>query len=142
MTLIEKKGDVFSLQDTHYIAHCISSDCVMGAGIAVEIDKKFNMQKILLKDYNKEERQHPTCILEDSVFNLITKDRYYDLPKYDDLGTTLEMMRNICIRFNIKKLVIPKIGCGLDRLRWSQVKKMILSIFNDVDIQIVVMSKE
>ena len=39
---------------------------------------------------------------------------------------------------NIKKLVMPKIGCGLDRLSWDKVEPMIQEIFKDLDIEIVV----
>ena len=39
---------------------------------------------------------------------------------------------------NIKKLVIPKIGCGLDRLSWDKVEPMVQEIFKDLDIEIVV----
>ena len=34
---------------------------------------------------------------------------------------------------NIKKLVIPKIGCGLDRLSWDKVEPMVQEIFKDLD---------
>ena len=39
---------------------------------------------------------------------------------------------------NIKKLVMPKIGCGLDRLSWGKVEPMVQEIFKDLDIEIVV----
>lgn len=30
-----------------------------------------------------------------------------------------------------------RIGCGLDRLKWSDVKRNIVEIFEDVDIEIL-----
>ena len=50
----------------------------------------------------------------------------------------LEEMKKQAIEMNIKKIAMPKIGCGLDRLMWYRVSKMIQEIFNDTDIEIVV----
>ena len=35
-------GDLFSCPEDEALAHCISEDCRMGAGIAVLFKKKFN----------------------------------------------------------------------------------------------------
>ena len=47
-------------------------------------------------------------------------------------------MAFMCKQFNIKKLAMPKIGCGLDRLQWSKVRENIKEAFKDIDIEIVV----
>ena len=36
------------------------------------------------------------------------------------------------------KLAMPKIGCGLDKLSWSQVYDIICEVFEDMDIDIVI----
>lgn len=41
-------------------------------------------------------------------------------------------------KLNIKKLGIPKIGCGLDGLDWDNVKLLIKHIFAGSGIQIIV----
>ena len=33
---------------------------------------------------------------------------------------------------------MPRIGCGLDRLRWKKVREIIKSIFQDTDLEIEV----
>lgn len=43
------KGDLFSCPSTHSLAHCISMDCRMGAGIAVLFKKKFEGVEELLE---------------------------------------------------------------------------------------------
>ena len=45
-------------------------------------------------------------------------------------------MRDYCIKYNIRYLAMPKIGCGLDKLQWSKVREIIKDEFKDVDIQI------
>lgn len=44
--------------------------------------------------------------------------------------------------YGIKKLAMPQIGCGLDRMDWNNVKEMILHIFQDIqDLEILVCKK-
>lgn len=43
----EEKRDLFSVDDSYYIAHCISADFALGAGIAKEIDRRFNTREEL-----------------------------------------------------------------------------------------------
>ena len=45
MILNEKKGNLFELDKKYALAHCISQDCAMGAGIAVAFDKEFRGMK-------------------------------------------------------------------------------------------------
>lgn len=39
----EEKLNLFSIDDSYYIAHCISADFALGAGIAKEIDERLNI---------------------------------------------------------------------------------------------------
>jgi len=81
-------------------------------------------------------------VLIDKVFNLITKEKYWHKPTYSDLHSSLEKMKNICLEKQIKKVAMPKIGCGLDKLNWHHVKKTLNDVFKDVDIEINVYSCE
>ena len=56
----------------------------------------------------------------------------------DEFQTMNKYKREIEKNKNIKKLVMPKIGCGLDRLSWCKVEPMVQEIFKDLDIEIVV----
>ena len=40
----EEKLNLFSIDDSYYIVYCISADFALGAGIAKEIDKRFNIR--------------------------------------------------------------------------------------------------
>lgn len=137
MILKEEKRNLFTVDDKYYLAHCISSDCAMGAGIAVQFQKKFNLRGKLLK-YDENIRKHPTCILEGKVFNLITKEKYWHKPTYNSLYSSLNIMKTIAKSNNIKYIAMPKIGSGLDRLQWGKVREMIEDIFNDSDIEILI----
>ena len=134
MTLVMEQGDLFDLQDTHYLAHCISSDCGMFGGIAVEFVKRYDMKNKLLRTYDGLMRTHPTCLRIDKVFNLITKENVGDKPTYEDLEISLNTM---CMT-GITQIAMPKIGCGIDGLEWNKVEKIIRDVFEDTDVNITV----
>lgn len=44
----EIKGNIFDyITENDYIAHCISGDFALGAGIAKEIDKRYGVKNVL-----------------------------------------------------------------------------------------------
>ena len=140
----EEKRDLFSVPEEYYLAHCISADFGMGRGIVVEFNKRFDMKRTLQSKYpdyiNEWHRRKWSfnCILEDRVFNLITKERYFHKPTYDSLYGSLNLMKFISIQKGINKIAMPLIGCGLDRLQWDKVSEIIKEIFKDTDIEILV----
>jgi O-acetyl-ADP-ribose deacetylase (regulator of RNase III) len=137
MKFEEKKTNLFNVGKEYTLAHCISSDYALGAGIAVEFSKKYHL-KNKLKQIGSS--IYPDCIYIDGVFNLVTKKKYWNKPTYDNLQKTLYMMKEKAIEFNITKIAMPKIGCGLDRLSWPQVREIIEEVFQNTDIEILVCS--
>ena len=144
----EEVRDLFSVPDDYYLAHCISADFGMGKGIAIEFNKRFDMKHILRTKYpdyvNQFHRQKrlSDCILEGRVFNLITKERYFEKPTYNTLTGALRKMKALCQSENIHKIAMPIIGCGLDRLEWDKVSRIIKDVFQEKDIEILVCRKE
>lgn len=139
MLLIEKRGDLFKT-DTQYFVQCISADFGMGAGIAVEFNKRFDTKKRLYNIFNGDitygwdtHTPHGTCIIADNVFNLVTKRNYWDKPSYEDLESALRVMKYLMLENNIQSISMPKIGCGLDKLDWQKVKLMLINIFEDTN---------
>ena len=129
--------DLFAMPADYALAHCISSDTALGAGIAVLFNKRFNMRAKLRK-LPKEALKYPTCVYIDGVFNLITKDKYWNKPTLATMRASLEKMKEQALEMNIDKIAMPLIGCGLDRLHWANVSYIIKEIFADTDIEIVV----
>lgn len=78
------------------------------------------------------------CILEGRVFNLVTKERYWNKPTITSMMNALTEMKRICLRENIDKIAMPTIGAGLDRLFWDEVAGKIKEVFADTDIEIMV----
>ncbi|WP_374017832.1 hypothetical protein ABU162_27660 [Paenibacillus thiaminolyticus] len=84
MELTEIKKDLFMMDDAYCLAHCISSDAKMGAGIAVEFKKRFKLASL------QEMAKHSpleigTCYKAGSVLNLVTKAKYWHKPTYEAL---------------------------------------------------------
>ena len=140
MILEEKRINLFEVDDKFYFAHCISADFAMGAGIAVQFNKKFGMKSKLLKMWQGQTPDYPQAILVGRVFNLVTKSKYYAKPTYFSIETAISEMKEICVQEDIKYLAMPKIGCGLDRLSWGKVREILCDTFKDTDIEILVCS--
>lgn len=140
----EEVRDLFSVSDDYYLAHCISEDFALGAGIAVEFNKRFDMRRKLneefpdFSDYMNHYRLQGECILIDRVLNLVTKQKYYYKPTYKSMRQALQMMKRVCEANNIQKVAMPLIGSGLDKLQWDKVSKIVQDVFEDTDIEILV----
>lgn len=140
----EEVKDLFSVSDSYYFAHCISADFGMGRGVVVEFNKRFDMKNKMQTKYPNyinewhSKRYHGDCILEGHVLNLITKERYFQKPTKANMEAALVKMKKICIQNHITKIAMPTIGAGLDKLEWEDVRKQIMSIFDDMDIEILV----
>lgn len=66
------------------------------------------------------------------IYYLITKERSFRKPTYESLTAAITKLRDFIVKHGVKKLVIPRIGCGLDKLEWLQVKTIIKTKFKDV----------
>lgn len=136
--------DLFSVGDEYTLAHCISADFALGKGIAAEFNRRFKLKSALKHDHYyyqmewvRTGREHG-CIYENGVLNLVTKERYFEKPTYESLEGALEDAKVECLLHNIRKIAMPKIGCGLDKLRWNRVRTIIFDVFEDTEIEIKV----
>lgn len=131
--LQEIQGDLFSCDASYSLAHCVSEDLKMGKGIAVAFREKFGCVEALKAQGRG---TGSVAILKDEengrfVYYLITKSRYYHRPTYDSLRASLVAMRDHAIANGVNTIAMPRIGCGLDKLKWTQVKAMINEIFTE-----------
>lgn len=148
MTLKEIKGDLFSYPYTSsdIYVHCISSDFAMGAGIAKIFSNKFpafvTRKAEMASDYAKrfsELRIYPVLMKNTRIVNLVTKERYWHKPTYGSLQVSLcSLAVYLSNRPDTKRILMPCIGCGLDRLEWDEVKKMIEETLHDFHGEVLV----
>lgn len=138
MTITIEKKDLFTMPRGYYLAHCISSDFALGAGIAQTFDKIYDMRTKLFDFYSDYCFTGGESLRVDDVLNLVTKEKYYHKPTYHTLRQALEDAKEDCLALHINKLAMPRIGCGLDRLEWNKVYEIICETFEDMDIKIVI----
>ena len=72
------------------------------------------------------------------MYYLVTKEKYWQKPTYDTLRSSLTAMKDHCVKHNVQRLAMPKIGCGLDRLSWGKVTDLIKEVFSGTNINITV----
>ena len=142
MVIKEEIMDLFTVPQGYYLAHCISGEYALGAGIAKQFVENYNMRFKLHKNYPIPDGEKfanvGQALLVDNVFNLVTKARVFHKPTYESLYDTLLDMRVQCENLDISRLAIPLLGCGLDKLNWEQVKDIIEDVFDSTDIEILV----
>ena len=155
MKIKQKLGNLFDepynpSQDIY--VHCISSDWKLGKGIAKTFRDKFpflNLSEKTKEEFKDQFSVGSCFILTDTlregspyVANLITKEKYWKKPTYDSLRDSLySLKREIENRKNIKRLLMPRIASGLDKLNWITVLFIIVNVFKDIDdLDIVIYS--
>lgn len=136
------------------ICHCISADAAMGAGVALALTRRFPSMKSEVKGCLAtipfaQRIGQVVFFVDDTtnaiVANMITKARYWEKSSTMPHGAylinlcrCLVSVRQVMLERGIKKLAMPKIGCGLDRCSWTDVESIISDVFGDTDIDITV----
>lgn len=133
----EVKGNMFNNTDGIFIAHCISGDIAFGAGVAKEDNNRYNMRTKIQRKYG-DTVDAGKAILVERVFNLVDKYGCRDRADIAYLTDALIDMKNQCDIYGISHIIMPRIGCGRDRLNWSEVRNNIDYIFGNSDIDITI----
>ncbi|XP_026463133.1 uncharacterized protein LOC113365803 [Ctenocephalides felis] len=134
----EISKDLFEVPEDYSLCHCVAEDFIMGAGIALQFRFRFGRVADLLL---QRPRTGGFAYLKDNqrfIYYLVTKQRSSGKPCIEALESSLENMRKHMLKNNVRKLAMPKIGCGLDRLRWDDVSGLIQRIFRNDRIEILV----
>ena len=146
MTYREEYRDLFSMPHDFALIHCISSDFKMGAGIARKF-AEMGVKKQLIQEYSQQEcwwgRGYVRMTWPDEncpyrVYNLITKQFYYQKPTLETFKEAVYAAGKCCCMANRFKVAMPMIGCGLDKLDWKDVKPIIQSAFSADQFEVVV----
>nr|XP_005308375.1 ADP-ribose glycohydrolase OARD1 isoform X4 [Chrysemys picta bellii]XP_005308376.1 ADP-ribose glycohydrolase OARD1 isoform X4 [Chrysemys picta bellii]XP_005308377.1 ADP-ribose glycohydrolase OARD1 isoform X4 [Chrysemys picta bellii]XP_005308378.1 ADP-ribose glycohydrolase OARD1 isoform X4 [Chrysemys picta bellii]XP_023966112.1 ADP-ribose glycohydrolase OARD1 isoform X4 [Chrysemys picta bellii]XP_023966113.1 ADP-ribose glycohydrolase OARD1 isoform X4 [Chrysemys picta bellii] len=104
------KGDLFTCPRTDSLAHCISEDCRMGAGIAVLFKKKFGGIQELL-DQQKKSGEVAVLKRDDRyIYYLITKKKVSHKPTYENMQKSLEAMKTHCLNNGVTDISMPSIS--------------------------------
>jgi O-acetyl-ADP-ribose deacetylase (regulator of RNase III) len=134
--VVVRVGDLFDSGADAY-AHCVSADFHMGAGIARHVRKLYGRPDASLSDVvggvRAQAPDPPGGDAPDVVYHMITKRRYRDRPEpgvyLAALTDCLLGLRELCDRDRVRRLAMPRVGCGLDGMRWDDVLPLIEAAF-------------
>ena len=133
----EIEGDLFSAPIDYHFVHCVGADYPLlsySCGIAKEFRRRYGAS-IPVTNVGK------LAIIqaERIVIHLITKETCRtSRPTLESMKECLISLANYIRENKIMKLAMPKIGCGLDRLEWTDVKKLIEDILIPTGVKILI----
>jgi len=130
------EGSVFEAPEGVALAHCVSADLAMSAGIAVQFVRRW---PDIRSGYSRSEpgSLHVHSSSRGYIFNLITKERFDDKPSLEDFRKSIVALKSKMQALNIKTLAMPELGSGRDRLNLSKVIHVLQSILVEAGIGII-----
>ena len=134
MTFTEVEGNLFDYEKEMPLAHCIAADYRLGAGIAVEFVRRYDMRTKLMAIG---EHKYPDVIKIDNTYNVVTKEFSSFKPTYDDFITAMNWLAASCVKNGETKLAFPLLGCGIDGLKWPIVTAIIKEAFEHTDMELI-----
>ena len=117
--IVSQIGDLFLTPSTHSLAHCISADAHMSAGIALKFVSQFPILAKIRKEHNYIGTAKPVFVGGRFIYNLITKPNYWMKPTVFSLFSSLKSMLAHAESCRITDISIPKIGSGCDKLNFE-----------------------
>ena len=146
MNTIQEPNIIFGTGDLlHFpgpISHCVLNEFQMSAGIAQQIREVHPTLQPTLKSIETPQVGASVSMSipsqNKSIFNLVTKSQYFKKPSYYDFTRSLHCMKKQLIAQGIWQIALPKIGCGLDKLRENSVYNIIFEIFRETDITVFI----
>ncbi|KAL9908944.1 terminal ADP-ribose protein glycohydrolase 2 isoform 1-T3 [Glossina fuscipes fuscipes] len=140
--IIERSAHDKKATENCSVVHSISADFAMCRNISLQFKCKNGRNHEMLR---QDHHTGSVAVLKDHkryVYNLVTKERQHEKSTYIALFYALLTTRDHMRQHGVKKLAIPRLGCGIDRLEWFRVKSILEMVFADDDIEITTYSHE
>lgn len=134
----EVVGDIFKLDKSVALAHCAGADMSLSAGIAYYFKELFGGTDTLRKQ--KKSIGEVAMLMRDGqrLYYMVTKSKSTDKPHLSDLTKCLEALKLQAISDGVVKLAFPRIGAGIDKLKWEEVRRELNKVFTGSGIQVQV----
>lgn len=136
----EEVQDLFDSDPTYVFAHCVAADAGMGGGIAWTFRHRYPEMPAAVLAAQPVVGDAVRYVSDDGrvIYNLISKGSSAQLPDRSDFEDSLRALKRALLAHGEKRLAIPRIGAGIDRLNWSDSAGFIQELFADTDIEIMV----
>lgn len=129
VTFIEEDRDLFSMPMWYHVAHCIPADLTFHGNIAKTINDYWNVKEIL---GDRAVKPRVGAVRKvNNVFNLIASSKKFERTNMEVLSQCVQGLAERCYDEDVYYLTMPRIGCGANKLNWTEVRQMILKTFSD-----------
>ncbi|KAK3919253.1 ADP-ribose glycohydrolase OARD1 [Frankliniella fusca] len=133
--VVEVWGDLFTMPTA--LAHAVSVDLHMGAGIAVGFKEYFGRVEELLQQRKKVGEVAYLKHNGSFIFYLITKERFSDKKiSPDNVLNCLVNLSALCTSLGVEEISMPRLSCGLDLLKYEDVLPLIQAAFFDCNVKV------
>ena len=138
-------GDIFQLEGVANYAHGCNCAGAMGKGIAVAFKEKYPAMYLEYKRRCKSGELTPGDIYvyqygEGYVFNLGTQVSWTTGATLPAIEQSLGKMLAYASEHGIRQIALPKIGAGLGRLDWEEVKGVMARIvdgYENIELYVI-----
>lgn len=137
--IIYKTGNMFD-SDANYFVNPVNTIGTSGKGLALEVKRRYSQTERIYQAVCKSGEFDIGDILQvptdDHKFILFfpTKKHWRDPSEYEYIERGLDSLKYHCKDMPEHSIVaIPQLGCGLGRLEWSKVHRLILQYLGDMD---------
>lgn len=126
-----REGNLLKMEPDYVLGHCIAADWRMSDGLAVDIKKMFgditkqNQNKHLVGSIVQQEKNGK------KVLHIITKEESTAKPTWKDFKKAIYKLATRCKEEKISKLALPKLGAGLDGIKWEKIMKVLNYAFKN-----------
>ena len=111
---------------------------VMGKGIALQAAERYPELPNLLAKHIKVWGNVVGVFKEYKIITFPTKNNWREKSSYELVRKSCHDLFEMCICYNISKIVMPKVGCSNGGLEWDKVRKIIYKELDDDFIEIII----
>ncbi|KAL4100697.1 hypothetical protein QTP88_020731 [Uroleucon formosanum] len=140
--IVERTGDLFSVDAGISLAHCVSADFKSRKGIAFEFRNRFGKVNELRRQKCQITEIATINVNNHQVFYIITKEFFWQKASYEILFQSIQNLKSICVKYKVTQLASPRLGCDLDGLKWEVVRNMLRYIFRDSPVYIQIYTRD
>ncbi len=145
--MIEFKTGNILKEEVDALVNTVNCVGVMGRGIALQFKKSYphNFKQYEIACKRKEVQPGKMFAVRVSdltkpnfIINFPTKRHWRGRSRIEDIESGLRALVNEIQKLQIKSIAIPPLGCGLGGLEWREVKPIIQSAFEGLDLEVIV----
>ncbi len=123
--------DTFRCITTNGVVNKNNNKLVMGKGIALEAKERYPNLPEKLGKYVLQYGNRPFICFDEYIISFPTKHHYSQNSDIQLITFSANKIVEIVNKFNIKRVLLTRPGCGNGNLKWDEVKSIISKIFDD-----------